>query len=260
MTSWTSVFSGYRHSINEQRIDRWLEQFDGAHRDLAARVLDSVDFVTHEQMASSFRETVKIMGGWDPDPNQRQGNWRFVGFSVSSGESGDTMLHKFRLANRLTGKQYNPLFIHKSELLAGNLGHEDTVVFVDDFTGTGSQVTDAWAENIQELLPGNPRIFIVFAAASARARVKIETETSLTVISGIELTEHDDLFSSACVHFTQDEKDVILEYCRRSDRRYPRGYGDCGFLLVFAHNCPNNSIPILHAFNRRWEGLFRRYD
>ena len=55
------------------------------------------------------------------------------------------------------------------------------------------------------------------------------------------------------------EKDALLEYCKRADRKYPRGYGDCGFVLVLAHKTPNNSIPVLHANNVRWKGLFPRY-
>lgn len=34
----------------------------------------------------------------------------------------------------------------------------------------------------------------------------------------------------------------------------------CGFVIVFAHTCPNNSIPILHVSHTKWQGLFRRYD
>ncbi len=36
--------------------------------------------------------------------------------------------------------------------------------------------------------------------------------------------------------------------------------GDCGFVIVLAHKCPNNTIPILHARRAGWEGLFRRHE
>jgi hypothetical protein len=201
-----------------------------------------------------------MLGGWDADPNHRTGNWRFVAFASSSGESGDSMLHKFRVANRLAGKQYNALFIHKSELLSANLGPDDTVVFVDDFSGTGEQVTTAWTDNIAELLTGGSRAYLLLAAASVGARTHIQDSTGLTVVPGFELNATDNIFSVECTHFTQPEKDIILQYCRRSNRRHPKGRGDSGFLVVLAHSCPNNTIPILHSYNRRWEGLFRRYD
>ena len=260
MSAWTSLFAGYRQSVTEQRIDRWLNQFKENDRDLAARILDCVDFITYEQMTNAFRSILKSLNGWHIDESHRSGKWRFVAFSLSAGESGDTMLHRFRLANKLNGKQYSDLFIHKSELLRENLGPEDTVVFVDDFSGTGKQVSEAWADNIEELLPGNPNIFLVLVAASVSARKKIEKVTRLMVNSYIELADKDNIFSSECKHFTLADKNTILVYCEKADKRRPKGFGDCGFVIAFAHNCPNNSIPVLHAHHSKWEGLFRRYD
>ena len=112
MTAWTDDFAGYRYNITERRIDRWLNQFDDKHRDIAARVLDCVDFISHEQMAQAFREILNSLNGWHRKEGQRQGKWRFVAFSGSAGESGDSMLHKFRLANGLNGRNYDSLFIH----------------------------------------------------------------------------------------------------------------------------------------------------
>ena len=259
MTSWVNTFAGYRHPVTEGRIDRWLNQFDQKDRDIAARTLDCVDFITHEHMTIAFRSILRGLDGWNRDESRRRGKWRFVAFSASSGQSGDSMLHKFRLANNLNGKKYDSLFIYKSELLGNSLGLGDNVVFVDDFAGTGRQACEAWAE-IEELLPGNPTVYLILVAASVSARTKITNETHLTVIPHIELTNCDNIFSSECGHFTTREKDALLRYCQKGDKHNPRGYGNCGLVIVFAHNCPNNSIPILHAHHHKWEGLFRRYD
>lgn len=260
MKNWLDDFYGYRHSVAESRIDRWLNQFDREHRDLAARTLDCVDFITNEQITKAFQSVLGSLPGWSKDERHRHGNWRFVAFSVSAGESGDTMLAQFRLANGLDKKKYNHLFVHKSELLRQGLGPEDTVVFVDDFAGTGNQACNAWNENIQELLPEGPGIFLVYVAASAAARKRITEETEITVAPHIELIEPDNIFSHKCTHFTKAEKETLLSYCRKADRANPRGYGSCGFVIVFAHRCPNNSIPILHADHKAWHGLFRRHD
>ena len=39
----------------------------------------------------------------------------------------------------------------------------------------------------------------------------------------------------------------LLHYGKIADKHNPRGFGDCGFVVVFQHRPPNNSIPILHA-------------
>ena len=259
MASWTTVFSGYRHGVTEQRIDRWLEQFMPGDRDLAARILDCVEFVTPEQMTAAFRSMLACIPGWHRDESRRQGKWRFVAYSASAGESGDSMLHKFRMANELTGRRYNELFVYKRDLIRQKIGPQDTVIFVDDFAGTGDQVCANWPE-MQELLPQNPTIYLFLIAASTHARTRIANETHLEVLPHIELTDGDNVFSPRCSHFTPAERTTLVRYGKRADKRIPKGYGDCGMVIVFAHNCPNNSIPILHAYHREWEGLFRRFD
>lgn len=257
---WVTEFAGYRVHVSEGRIDRWLQQFRGPHRDLAARVLDVVEFISHEQIADAYRAALRRLPGWHIEPKQRSGKWRFVPFSVSAGESGDSMLHAFRLANSLDKKKFDSLFVGKRDLPGEKLGPEDSVVFVDDFSGTGTQATTAWKETLQDLLPGQPSVYLVLVAASAAARNRIREETPLTVVPHNVLSERDNIFHASCGHFSREDKSTMREYCRTADHANPEGYGGCGFVVVFSHNCPNNSIPVLHASNDRWEGLFRRHD
>jgi hypothetical protein len=97
-------------------------------------------------------------------------------------------------------------------------------------------------------------------AATDRALARIRAETPLIPLAHRTLTGKANVFHSSCKHFSHPEKATLLEYCTRADKKQPRGFGDCGLTVVFAHACPNNSIPILHAASSRWEGLFRRYD
>ena len=108
---WLSDFSSYRHGVTEKRIDRWLDQFDNAHRDLASRILDCVDYIPHEQIGAAFRSLLAGLPGWSKHENQRQGKWRFVPFTLTSGKSGDSMIHHFRIATGLAVKEgliYSP--------------------------------------------------------------------------------------------------------------------------------------------------------
>lgn len=257
--AWRSDFTSYRHQVTEDRINRWLEQFAQEDRDLAARVLDCVDFINREQMSAAFRSLLTGLPSWLTDPLKRHGKWRFVAYSATAGESGDEMLHVFRIANSLAGRPHANLFTSISKLLLEKLGSEDTVVFVDDFSGTGNQVCDYWTL-IQELLPDGPKIYLLLVVAGEKAVHRIENETDIICLPYITLKEEDNIFSEKCTRFSQKDKERILHYCKIADRRNPRGYCDCGYLVVFSHTCPNNSIPILHACSDIWEGLFRRYD
>jgi len=256
---WSSEFAAYRHSISEDRIQRWLNQFLTKHHDLAARILDCVDFINHEQINAAFKSLLTSIDGWSPHQAKRKGHWRFVAFSSSAGESADAMLHKFRIANNLSSRRYRDLFIYKSDLMNAKLGPEDTVVFVDDFSGTGKQVCDTWSD-IQELLPEGPRIFLLLVAASLKAIKRITNETDINCSSHIVLNERENIFSEKSKHFSKEERSYLMQYCIKADKKMPRGFGECGLVLVFAHRCPNNTIPILHVCNSNWEGLFRRYE
>jgi hypothetical protein len=182
--------------------------------------------------------------------------------SGSAGESGDGMLYQFRVANSLDGKGFKELFISRSDLIREKLTASDTVVLLDDFSGTGQQVCDAWSDPAVaygELLAGVGKVYLIVVAASRAARDRIMHETSISLMPAHELHEADNIFSDHCKHFTRADKERILHYGEIADRKLPKGYGDCGFVIVFQHRSPNNSIPILHALHSRWVGLFPRH-
>lgn len=256
---WLHIFANYRHAVSEGSVDRWLGQFQTEDRDLAARLLDSVDFITSDQITAKFRTALNSLTGWNKDTDQRQGEWRFVAYSASAGESADTMIHTFRHANGLASSRYNKHFIYKSNLPMENLGPNDTVVFIDDFSGSGRQVIENWP-SLQELLTGSPKVYLLLIAASVQAIEKIQDETDIEVLSSILLSEADGIFNDACKHFTEDEKTKLLGYCKLANLKTPKGFGDAGLVIVFSHTCPNNSLPILHASHQRWQGLFRRHN
>ncbi len=255
---WVARFPGYRQQVTADRIRNWVQQFTAADRDVAARVLDCVYFVSHDSVEEAFKRILDKLDGWDSNEKKRKGKWRFVAFSKAAGESGDAMLHKWRAATGMAGSKYDKLYIHKSELLKDNLGPEDAVVFLDDFAGTGTQVSVGWREVMEELLPGEPRVYLILVAVTQVAHQRISHETPMRVVSHIKLKDDDNIFSTDCEHFTVQEKNRLLTYCRRANNQHPRGWGECGLVIVLAHKTPNNSIPILHANHNQWVGLFPR--
>src|SRR5581483_2050716 len=121
--------------------------------------------------------------------------------SGSAGESGDLMLREFRRANGMTSTKYNELFISRSDLVRKMLTSEDTVVLIDDFTGTGKQVCDVWNDPevaFSELTAGAGTVYLVVIAATSAARKKIGDETPLHLVPAHSLTERDNIFSDRC--------------------------------------------------------------
>lgn len=260
-----------RGSINVT-IQSWLDQFEARDQDLAARVLDAVEFYGQSQIHAAYRQALRALDGWDKSASKRKGRWRFAAMSGSAGESGDAMLYQFRVANGLDAKGLNELFVSRSDLFRQpmlpdgdpqKLGKDDVVVLLDDFSGTGTQVCDAWNDPVTSfgaLLAGVGKVYLILVAASRAARKRISAETAISPMPAHELREGDNVFSDQCPHFTKADRVKLLHYGEIADKKRPRGFGDCGFVVVFQHRSPNNSIPILHADHRRWTGLFPRHD
>jgi hypothetical protein len=256
---WTGNFSTYRHQISEQSLGDWIEQFASEHRDVAARLLDAVDFYSVDRISGAFITALAALPGWHRDKQNRTGKWRFAGLSRSAGESADAMMHRFRVANRLDGNNFNELFIHPSQILLEELGADDTLVLIDDFVGTGDSVCLAWKESFAELVSDIGKVYLVVVAAIVDGRARVGTETSITCVPGQELSNGDNFFAAQCSEFTNAEKVAILKYCKRAHKKEPKGYKDCGLVVTFQHRCPNNTLPIFHVENNRWTGLFPRH-
>jgi len=255
---WEAVFAGYRNPVTRGMIELWIEQFANRDSDLAARTLDAITFVTNQHISTVFRDLLQSLEGWDKQEDQRRGRWFFVPFSGSAGESGDTMTHAFRIATGMTRNKYNKLSVHRSDLVNSSPGPDDTVVLLDDFSGTGTQACNAWKEIFEELLTEGPRVVLMLITATQHALRRINRETELEAVCGSTLTAGDNIFDPACRHFTDEEKATLLRYCRGANAQHPQGWGESGLVIVFAHRCPNNSIPILHANHQAWRGLFPR--
>ena len=190
---WIGNFSTYRHQVSDQSITDGLSSLRMLTGMSPARLLDVVDFYSMDRI-QGFQNSFAALPGWHATAAQRHGRWRFAGLSRSAGESADAMMHRFRLANGLDAKKYNDLFIHPSQILLEKLGPDDTLVFIDDFVGTGNSVCRAWEESFAELVSDIGRVFLVVVAAIEEGRKKVADKTSLTCVAGHELTERDEFF------------------------------------------------------------------
>lgn len=168
------------------------------------------------------------------------------------------MLHQFRLANDLNHREFDPLFIGRSDLLRSELGRDDTVVFLDDFVGTGNQAVTAWQRMFQELTAPIGNVYLVTVGAFHIGSERIKRETRIQLLTHRSLGYRDNLFHADCNHFTTHEKNRILHYCKVASPDNPCGFGDCGLVIVLYHQCPNNSLAVLHATSQVWEPLFPR--
>lgn len=256
LEAWYDRFRFYRQPPSRADILRWLAQFDASHSSIASKVLDNVIVISDAEIQQAYRAALDRIGGWSKSDVQRTGRWVFIGLGGQA-ESGPAMLHMFREAAGLESDKYQEMFKTPADLPLMKLTAADTVVFVDDFSGSGDQFVARWA-TIRELIAGEARTYLFLAAVTAKALERLQEVDDLTVEAGRQLCEGENVLSDECTLFSPDEQLVVLEYCRRADRRNPMGWKKCGLLLVISRKTPNNSLPILHARSRRWTPLFPR--
>jgi hypothetical protein len=254
---WHDRFLHYRHPPSEGAIDAWVRQFKKKHKDVVARLLDSVEVVTRVQMELAFKTLMNNVPGWNRSKDKRLGQWRFVPYSFSSGESGDQMIACFRQAMSMKERYYNKMFVHPHQLPNERLSGEDSVVLVDDFAGSGNQASNSWNRLFKELVGGAGAVYLLVVAATVAAQQEIRANTNLQLLNHFNLSSADNFFSKDCPHFSENERNAISEYCIEHFPDEPFGYQGCGLLFVLQHDCPNNSIPLLHKHRRnKWVPLF----
>ena len=256
IANWITRFSAYCHAPTTQDLKRWLARFEIKDHAVAASVLDSIELMTELALLDGYRNALSRIPGWHSSGKQRTGRWVFAGYGPPA-KSGASMLGKFRKANRMTSTTYQNMFVDALQIPALGLTGADTIVFVDDFSGSGAQAVQFWATT-EELIGSDADAFLVLGAATATAIARIERETRLKVIAAKILEDDQNIFSDTSDHFSARERTRILHYCTIADKKAPKGYGDCGLLFAFNHTTPNNTIPIIHASNRHWRGCLPR--
>ncbi len=256
IAGWIEDGRFYRHPPDASAITEWLEQFSKSDQDVAARLLDCVQVVSEQIIHVGYRSALNNLMGWHINPDCRGERWLFVGFG-GSGESGQAMLRIFREANQMTSSTHDDLFCGATELPAMELTAADHVVIIDDFSGTGRQLRVSWP-TLLELIGADASCHVILTAATAKAISVIQKLENLSLKVHITLEEEDNIFSSECKYFNKTEKLSVEKYCKRANRKTPKGFGCCGLLFVLSHKTPNNTIPILHAYHNGWHGLYPR--
>jgi len=255
LEGWYDRFRFYRHSPSKVEILGWIKQFAPQHHGLARRLLDNVILISDLQIQQGYREALAALDGWSKIDTQRRGRWAFVGLGGQA-ESGPAMLHMFREANGLESDRHQGLFVTPADLPKLRLTARDTVIFVDDFSGTGDQFSSRWTV-YRELVSSEARTYLFLAAATSVAMSRLSELDEIEIRATRTLGSEANVFSPNSP-FDDSEKTAILGYGKRADRKQPKGWGDCGLLLVISRKTPNNSVPILHSDSRRWKSIFPR--
>jgi len=240
----------------QEEIESWLLMFEDHERDVAVRLLSNARYYAQD----AIDERLRILHGkFMRTIDQRVKRVWFFGMGEAS-KSGHMLLYRYRAVNGLSASHFKDLRVLPA-FVAKNIR---ILAFVDDFIGTGQQVTRFWNEELKgQHGIEKAELYCLVLFAFQRAIEHIHAETPLRVICVEQLDKRDRVFSSECTIFGNEEERVRAEeICRRHGEvlcpQHPLGYDDSQALIAFDYQTPNNSLPILWSSAKTWIPIFSR--
>ena len=199
-------------------------------------------------------------------------------------KSPDAILPIFRSVSGLSPKRNSIQFDRLSERIRER-DEGLAVILVDDFIGTGNQflkevleriISDRELCNAIQVRNRAPvGFFVLVCVAYEDGLVKISEALSvapswlrMTVLPGEVLTCEDKAFYPDSRIFSdgtirKQAREIVLDRIGgRLHHRVPGGWGDLQSLVVFSHNTPNNTLPVVWknglVDGQSWLALFPR--
>lgn len=234
------------------RVTRWLAQFEDSHLPLAIKILQCIRYFDATNIRGMTNQLHRIVTSGIPKKIRRK-----IGF-VPIGNPGSGSAIVARVLRDLVRETRHEV-INIWEIAKKGRRDFTSLVFVDDFSGTGTTFKKWW-NNVESLvLPLNTANFYAVLVLNEKADLELSKQGS-KVFSVVDLDSGADVLSKSNSQFSEQEKTHLLGHCVRTgcSQEYEKGFGNCGLLIAFTHGCPNNSLPILWYETNGWWPLFKR--
>jgi hypothetical protein len=273
------------HQPSEINPRGWLDNFaDGRDREIAVELLASFIYFNNTQTSKLVQSAFHSLSGLPMFEQDRSTSWKnyrkTVLVSYPSGNSRDAAasgrIFIRQARNNLVEDEaqlYDPEDLIRR--LSTSPGPEN-VILIDDFSGTGDQVTQSWkrqydiageSQSLKSVAADGKiaTIFYIPAVATARAVATISSEAPDLAVQAAHLLPGDYNIGSPQTSLVPEPMIADLDgFLRRYTIKaghHPDealGYGDCGLLLAFEHSTPDNTIPLVWSTDNQWTPLRRR--
>lgn len=201
---------------------------------------------------------------------------RFLGIGNPS-ESGTHLLYYFRQENELG----TDLFVHSHDLFEGTVAAPRLLtgvrrlVFLDDFCGSGTQAVRYSKRLLPRIRALSDTIRIHYYSLFATTEGLRHVRDNATLFHDVQticeidpsfhaLDEDSRYFRDPPAYITRDfARETCARYGTNLYPEHPLGFKNGQLLIGFAHNIPNNTLPIIWGEGTSaapWHPLFRRYE
>ena len=289
MTAWAENFIGSTAPRHDEELHALfaLSRFMYFSRRLTREMLkalyrDHFEAPTMQRIRRNFKGTRDVYLLRKQYQDQLSAT-RFVGLG-NPAESGAHLLYVFRQVNDLPKDCFAALqaaFASKpSRTRAGEIEYQICnasvyrIVFFDDIVGSGTQATQYLSEELKRIRSGDPNLQLSFLALFATTE-GLERLNAPELFDGhanclFELDSSFKAFSGDARYFAESPEWFKATAFQAMARQYganlqpdqPVGYKDGQLLLAFAHNTPDNTLPIFwdQGTRKHWHPIFPRFD
>lgn len=240
--------------MSEDLITHWVSQFPNKNKPTAVKVLSNIIYFSAEEM----RSMTNMLVGNILSLHKKVKPENIYFFPIGGvGSSAQLIARLIKDNNRINAS--NVLTLLDIEKIPAD--KIEVAVLFDDFSGTGNSIQEWWNTVEQLVLPKAKNITFGLLVLNHIALSQIKKISNDVVVKYSRLLKPKmNIFSHSCKSFTNAEKHIISDACKKTGcgPDYAFGYGKCGLLLAFKHCCPNNSLSILWCSSGRWRGIFKR--
>lgn len=258
-----SIISRWPIKVSLDHAIKWVMQFDAEDQQLAVRILEHI----HVLGSKEIRDTLEVAHAKlermvsEKGSPIRGNNTLYAGIG-NAAKSGGLIAYHYRVSADIPEND----FFSSEEERNLDLSKIENIILVDDVIGTGKTITKEVTRIAEEIytLSKTRNVFVLTVAGYEEGIQYITKETGASVVCALEYTSKDTV-SNLDAEFYRDmpvsdrgaDLERIKRYCR-SISTSELGFGGVGGLLVFDHNTPNTTLPIIWHNGKGWHPLFPR--
>lgn len=289
MIAWAKNFVGTTAPKQDEELHALfgLSRFMYFSRRLTREMLkalyrDHFEAPTMQRIRRNFKGTKDVLLLRRQYSNQLAAT-RFVGLG-NPAESGAHLLYVFRQVNGLPKDYFADLLStfasQPSRKRAGEVEYKirdasvNRIVFFDDIVGSGTQARQYLSGELKKIRAGDPNFELsflaLFATTEGLERLNVPELFDGRATCLFELDSSFKAFSNDARYFADsppwfkavDFQTMARQYGASLQPCLPVGYKDGQLLLAFAHNTPDNTLPIFwdQGTLRQWHPIFPRFD
>lgn len=263
-----SICKRLKGSVSIVDIINWLKNFKSFEINKALSILEKLEYISENEIIEFYDiQLKKILSSTEDD---------LILHPVSEyGKSSTLMVYYFKKTPTFKGSEKRiDFYFHYSNFKhkLKNIRKRTSIIFLDDFSGSGNQFNNYYKTFIKPQLSINKNINeLFFLTLFFLPRAKVTIKKKHPEINLYGEVRNPAFLSNNSVYGYRNSMLPIRDFCykygkdlfttynleTKVEEIHPLGYNNSQALIVFAYNVPNNTLPIIWS-NKNWIPLYPR--